>query len=110
MDGVAIGADRIPAGKGDIANVSGFLIRSFGTKNPRVTSRKTDVRLVQIKQCHPKSIEASGGSLTYTMIKHQPTLWGLDERRRQPHFVGIPPRSSPRLKNQFMVAPVVEIR
>lgn len=83
VDGIAICAQGVAAGEGDVPDIALTFVRRLGSKDPRVTTQQAVLGGVQIKQCHTEAIETAGGRSSDPVIQHQPPSRGLDEWRRQ---------------------------
>src|SRR3954452_9829465 len=110
VDGIAICAQRVAAGEGDVPDIALAFVRRLGSKNPRVTTQQAVLGGVQIKQRHTEAIETAGGRSSDAVLQYQPPPRGLDERRRQTNAVRIPPGTSTCGQHKLVAAPVAQVR
>ena len=60
LDGIAILANRIPAWKNDIPDVTTLFVRLFWRKDPVIAALEQVFRPVQIKQCESQPVNTAG--------------------------------------------------
>ena len=109
IDGVSIRADRLPARKHDILDVSAALIGSFRTEHPGVSPLQTDLRLLQVKERQAQAIDASGCRLPHSVVNRQPSFCCFNRRRAQADLVRIPPSAAARLEDDLVASPMPQV-
>src|SRR5690349_15499493 len=73
VERIAIGADRVPARKGDVADVAGSLVGCLGAKDPGVAASDAMVRMFEIEQRKTEPVQAAASRLSDPVIEHQPS-------------------------------------
>jgi len=93
IDRVTVGVDGVAAGEDDVGHVSLALVGCLGAENPRIAPKEAVVGLVEREKGDAETVERPRRRVPNAVIKHQPPSMGLNQRRREPDFVRVPPRA-----------------
>jgi hypothetical protein len=72
VNGVPVGADRLPARKDDAVHISGGFIRGFRAEYLRVAALQAYLRLLEIEKRNAKAVNTPGCGLANAVVKHRP--------------------------------------
>ena len=106
---VAVAADGLAAGEGDVVDVALRFVDRFRAEDPFVSAQEELGGLFEVEEGHAQSIEAAGGVGADAVVDHEPSALGLDQGWRQADFVGVPPAAAPGLEHHLVAAPAAQV-
>ena len=89
--GVAVGLDRVSAGKHNVVYVAKALVVGLGAEHPGVAATQTLLGRVEIQQRQADAVEFAGGRGAHAVIDQQPAGGRFYGRGGQADLLGVPP-------------------